>query len=393
MILAFATDYVQLPSLKAKVLDVATSQTTDYKLVFPHFIIAMEMELTGHLNFKFLVTFGNLFLLLIAYLLWRTYETDEGDLNQRLIEFIPISFLFFSLTYWESLDWAMAGLQNISVIFFGFLAIYLLIPKATVSRPPFFFLGCLSAMLAAFSSANGFLLAPVGLLIVLRRRAMADSVAWCASFALPVAAYLYHYTPYHISLNKLHTASYISKMFYLFAFLGCAIPHRWPAALLGIMIAAMILLAACARFDRTNPVAFYFTAWILGTALLAAWLRGEIPSRYSIYSILSLVFCYSFLAQYVRGRSIVLNQKRFYATSLVLGVAFCLLSDLSAYKHLSKRREMVLAGIDHYRESPEFNSPNIDPAMARYDSTEAAFERVTLNKAIQQHVYTLPPTR
>jgi hypothetical protein len=392
-ILAFATHYVQLPTMKAKVLDVATTQTNDYKLAFPHFIIALEMELTGHLNFKFLVAFGNLLLLPIAYLLWRTYQTDAGNLNQRLVEFMPISVLFFSLTYWESLDWAMAGLQNISVIFFGFLAIYLLIAKATGSRPPFLFLGCLSAMLAAFSSANGFLLAPVGLLILLRRRAMAASLAWCASLALPVVAYLYHYTPFHISVSKLHTASYISKVFYLFAFLGCAIPYRWPAALLGTMLAAIILLAACSRFDRTNPVAFYFTVWILGTAFLAAWLRGEIPSRYSIYSILLLVFCYSFLARYFGGHSVVLNHKRFYATSLVLAIAFCFLSDLRAYKHLLKRREMVLSGMDHYRESPEFNSPNIDPEMARYDSTEAAFERVTLNKAIQQHIYTLPPTR
>ncbi|MGB2606690.1 MAG: hypothetical protein WBC78_24010 [Candidatus Sulfotelmatobacter sp.] len=67
-ILAFTTHYVQLPTMKAKVLDVATTQTNDYKLAFPHFIVAMEMELTGHLNFKFLVAFGNLLLLPIAYL-------------------------------------------------------------------------------------------------------------------------------------------------------------------------------------------------------------------------------------------------------------------------------------------------------------------------------------
>jgi hypothetical protein len=54
------------------------------------------------------------------------------------------------------------------------------------------------------------------------------------------------------------------------------------------------------------------------------------------------------------------------------------------------RREMVLSGIDHYRENPEVNSPNIDPVMARYDSTEADIERVTLTRALQQHVYTLP---
>jgi hypothetical protein len=156
------------------------------------------------------------------------------------------------------------------------------------------------------------------------------------------------------------------------------------------VISAVVLYAASSRFERTNPVASYFTVWILATAFLTAWLRGAIASRYSIYSLLLLVFCYSFLARYLRGRSLVLNPKRFYATSLVLAIAFCFLSDLSAYKHLLMRREMVLSGIDHYRENPEVNSPNIDPVMARYDSTEADIERVTLTRALQQHVYTLP---
>ncbi len=393
VILSFATRYVQLSSLKAKVLEVATNQTTDYKLAFTHFIIALEMELTGHLNFRFLVTLGNLFLIPIAYLLWRTYLTDGGDLNWRLIEFIPISFIFFSLTYWESLDWAMAGLQNISVICFSLLALGLLIPKPTSSRPDLLvFLGCVAAMLAAFSSANGFLLAPVGLLILLRRRAFAASLAWCASFALPLAAYLYHYAPYHISVSTLHRASYISKVFYVFAFLGCAIPFRWPAALLGIMMSAVILYAVFSRYERTNPVALYFTVWILATAFPAAWLRGAIAPRYSIYSILLLIFCYSFLERCLRDRAGALNQKRFYAISVALAVVLCVLSDLDAYKHLSRRRDMVLSGIEHYRVNPVVNSPNIDPEMARYDAAEATIEKLTLTQAIQQHVYTLPST-
>jgi hypothetical protein len=391
VILAFATRYVQLPTLKARVLEVATNQTTDYKLAFTHFIVAMEMELTGHLSFRFLVTLGNLFLLPIAYLLWRTYLTDVGDLNRRLIEFIPISIIFFSLTYWESLDWAMAGLQNISVVCFSLLAIYLLIPKPTASRPDLLvFLGCVAAMVAAFSSANGFLLAPIGLLILVRRRAFAASLAWCVGFALPLAAYLYHYTPYHISINTLHRASYVSKVFYLFAFFGCSIPFRWPAALLGIMISAVILYAAYSRFERTNPVALYSTVWILATAFPTAWLRGAIASRYSIYSILLLIFCYSFLARWLRDSAGVLNQKRFYTTSVVLAAALCVLSDLSAYRHLTSRREMLLSGIEHYRVNPEVNSPNIDPEMAKYDTTEATIEKVTLTRAIQQRVYTLP---
>jgi hypothetical protein len=424
-ILDFAINYVQLPTLKAKVLDVATNQTNDYKLVFLHFITAMEIELTGHLSFRFLTTFGNLLLLPIAYLLWQTYRTDTDDLNHRLIEFIPISFIFFSLTYWETLNWAMAELQNISVIVFSFLAIYLLIPKPTASHPRLLLLlSCLSAILAAFSSANGFLLAPVGLLFLVRRRALLASLAWCASFAVPIAAYLYHYTPYAISVNTLHAFSTASKIFYLFAFLGCVIPSPELAALLGVLIAAVILWAAYSGFEQTNPVAFYFTVWILATAFLPAWLRGEIPSRYSIYSILLLVFCYSFLAQHLRLRSIALDQRQqlerggrrgarkrggrqrdsgegqrakrlyatFLATSIVVAVAFCLLSDLSAYKLLSRRREMVLLGIKYYCDNPEANPPTVDRALWMYAPAEPAFERVTLTEVIQQHIYTLPST-
>jgi hypothetical protein len=393
VILAFANDYAQLHGFTAKVLDIATKQNNDYKLGFAHLIVATELELTGHLNFAFLVTLGNLFLLAIAYLLWRVYRTDGSDLNQQLIQFIPISMLFFSLTYWESLNWAMAGLQNLPVILFSFLAIYLLIPKRMESpSPPLLFLGCLSAVLAAFSSANGFLLAPVGLLILLRRRAFAASVVWCASFSLPVAAYRYHYIPYQVSVDTMHRGSYLAKLFYFFAFLGCAIPLRWVAAFLGFIIAAVFGRAVYSRFERSNPVPTYFTIWILMTAAPAAWLRNSIASRYSVYSLLLLIFCYWFLAQCLPSRLIALNRKRFYVVSIVLAVVFCLVSDMLAYLHLERRRQMVLSGMENYRANPEVNSPMVDPQVVKAHPEEAAFERATLTRAIRQHVYTLPPS-
>jgi hypothetical protein len=193
VILAFANDYRQLHGFNAKALDVATTQSNDYKLGFVHFVIALELELTGHLNFAFLITLGNLLLLAIAYLLWRVYRRDGSALNQQLLEFVPVSLLFFSLTYWESLNWAMAGLQNLSVIMFSLLAIYLLNIKGTKSLPFWILLlASGSAVLAAFSSANGFLLAPVGLFLLLRRKAVVGAAVWCAGFVLPFAAYRYH---------------------------------------------------------------------------------------------------------------------------------------------------------------------------------------------------------
>jgi hypothetical protein len=151
VILGFATTYHQSPSLKNKVLHVATDQDNEYKLGFEHSIVAAELELTHHLNFAFLNALGNAFLMAIGYLLWRIYRKDEQDLAKSLLAFLPISLLFFSLTYWENLNWTTTDLQNIPVIFFSLLAIYFLFPGRRF--PPSrmrMLLACLAAALAAF---------------------------------------------------------------------------------------------------------------------------------------------------------------------------------------------------------------------------------------------------
>lgn len=384
-ILGFAADYEQLPTWRAKLLDVATEQSNEYKLGFEHAVLASELELTHHLNFGFLTALGNLLLLPIGYLLWLTYRNEQIDTASRLLEFLPISFLFFSLTYWENLDWAMTGLQNTPVILFGLLSIYLL-----ASGGPLW-LACLSALLAAFSSANGFLLAPVGLLILLPRRAYAGALAWCASFVLPLAAYLYHYTS---SVSPMHRFFYITRPMFFFAFLGCVVPFRWLAALLGALLLAVFVLAIRLRFDRVNPAAFYFTVWILATSLLVAWVRGAVSfstaSRYSIYSSLMLIFCYSFLLRYLPSRFAKLDRTLVYNISIVLAVVAFTIANIVAYRNLQARRDMILKGIELYRANPEVNSPMIDPLVEKTVPKEKAKEQALLTRAIQAHIYTLP---
>ena len=227
-ILLFAADYQGLHGVKAKVLQVATTQHNEYKLIFEHFIVASEMELTGRLNFTFLTNLGNLFLLPIGYLLWCTYQEGENDLNSRLLRFLPISLLFFSLVYCEALDFAMSGLQNIPIVFFSFLSIYLLTHGHT-TRPDWVWLlaSQCAAALATCCSANGLFLIPVGLLVLLPRRAYAEAIAWCASSALLVAVYFYRYTP---------TAHPVGKD-----------QHYQTARLLGISwLCSALALACCA---------------------------------------------------------------------------------------------------------------------------------------------------
>ncbi len=394
-ILGFAIDYAHLPTRGTKVLVTATRQYNEYKLGFENSIVASELEFTRHLNFGFLIALGNLFLLPIFYLVWRTYSENEVDLNRRLLDFLPISLTFFSLTYWENLNWAMTGLQNTPIILFSLLAIYLLALKKE-GRPTRtrLLLACLAAALASCSSANGFLLGPIGLLILLPRRAYRRSLAWCASFVLPLAAYLYHYAWAVQPKVKFY---YITRPLFFLAFLGSVVPARWPAAVLGLVMLAIVLLALWSRFDRQNPVAFYFSLWVLASGALAGWVRGSgifaTSSRYSIYSILMLIFCYFFLAGYLPNRWPAFSQKRFYIASLVIAMGICLLADADAYRHLGARRRMVLSGIEFYRASPEVNSPMVDPRVDRAFPKEREIEHDILNSAIREHIYTLPPKR
>jgi hypothetical protein len=148
--------------------------------------------------------------------------------------------------------------------------------------------------------------------------------------------------PFYVSVDTLHGLSYIGKMGYVFAFLGCAVQQRWVAAVPGLVIFAVLLLAARFGFERTHPVPFYFSLRILLTAALVAWLRQGIASRYSVYSLLVLISCYWFLAQYLPTRSAAFTPKRIYSVSIVLAAILCLASDIVAYGHLEQRRDMVL---------------------------------------------------
>ena len=392
-VLSFAQEYSQLPDWRAKAIHILTKQGNDYKLAFAHSVIASDLELSGHLNFPFLIFLGNFCLLPIAYLLWRNCPSGpDCRLDQRLILFLPISLMFFSLVYWETLDWCTPGLQNLPVILFSLLSITLLIPRVSENtRLVRGALAGLSAALAALSSANGFLLAPIGLVVLLPRRAFAAATLWCASFLIPIASYLYHYTPYSYSFQLIHSRSWLAKASFSFAFLGCALPNRWAALLLGITFTIVFGLSIRSRFYRKQPVLFYFTLWVLATAVLVGSMRGTVAPRYSIYSILALIFAYSFLSEQLPGWVHPLTLKRLHAAALVCALLFCIAGDVIGYWNLGERRQMVLTGIEQYRANPEMNSPMIDPRVLVIVPGEAEYERWELTRALRNHLLVLPP--
>jgi hypothetical protein len=290
----------------------------------------------------------------------------------------------------------MTSLQQLPVVFFSLLSIYLLFeeksPDISVAR---FGLACFAEIFACCSSVNGFLLLPVGLLILIPRRAYVRSFVWTISFLPMLLAYLYRYNLQPLPVT--HRAAYfkyITRAIEVFAFLGGVVPQRWVAVLAGIALVVVVRVALRSHFDRTNPVSFYFTLWILGTALMVGWGRGAggvgNPSRYTMYSLLMLIFCYAFFSHCLREQESALSQKRFYIGSLVVAVIIFVWGTMQANRKLESRREMVYKGLAFYRSNPAVNSPMIDPMVELNLKQEKQIEKVALNDALRAGIYTLP---
>lgn len=396
-LLAFAVRYDQAQGFAAKGMNIAATSYNHYHLIFQHLVVAAEVELTHGVNFGFLTGLGNLFLVGIALLLWFSFERElfEGEPQRdKLIAFLPVSLLFFGLSYWETLNWAMAELQNLSVIFFALAALYLLVPRKT-AEPGHgrVVLACVAACLSCCSSANGFLLAPVGVALLVSRRWYGRAGLWLLSFVLPLYAYQYHGAEAAVQYGF-----HARQIFYFVAFFGGALPSHLVAFVLGAVLLAVLVWAGRSGLSRLSPALFYLAMWIVLTGALVESVRGSLASRYSIYSVLLLICCYTFVLQVFKQRApapirlsgVAVSRRGFATGALVFALLFYVQADLRAFTQLRARRSMVVRGFRYYRLDPSTNSPQANPEVDLLFPDETPFELNMLKELAKDHLYTAP---
>jgi hypothetical protein len=404
-IMEFALTLKQLPTLGQKLLWIVAAQHNDYKLILLHLIVAAQIALTGHISFSFLIATGNLLVLGILWLFWKHSFTGTSSLTsdiglaRRIVLFVPVSFLVMQLNWVENLDWALNDIQTIGVLFFSLACLHCLLREGRSS----FALACVCAALSCFSSVNGFLLAPIGLLVLVPRRKWAQIAIWFATFALSLSMYLYHYVPFGVT-KQLDGAPLWDKFVFLLSLLGAAVenmsrfPVKGAAIVLGVVMLTLVFIAARARYDRTNPFAAYTVLWVLLTCMLIAKGRSgfgitlSLMGRYKIYSDMLMVFCYVFAASSLQKASVAAVGKRvLYAAVLAFSALQCLGSDYFGYKFLLNRQRRVAAGINQYEADPSKNVPMVSLTDQPIPQEEPEHDRLILTRALQSGIYKLPP--
>ncbi len=301
-VLGFANRMAVTHGTAARFQFFLASQQNEYKLFFVHALVLVQTTLLGHVNFAQLSVLGDSAALIIAVLLWSMFLPGQKDLSRRLAYFVPVSWILFELQYFETLNWAMASLQNLWVIVFSLGTIRYLGQGTRKTYGAALTL----YILAIAASGNGFLLLPVGLLMLLVSRQYVRAAGWITVTSVCVAAYAYHWdfhstaTQRPVIVSLLHTRPdfVIAFVGNAGAIAGTSVLSEWLSIFLGLSLLVYFAWLLWRGYFRRNPPVGYCVLFLLLTAAGVGGIRSEfglmqsLASRYIIYGLLLVIFAW-----------------------------------------------------------------------------------------------------
>lgn len=379
------------------------AQHNEYKLYFGHGVEWAQFAWLGHVNFTSLCIVGNSAVVVLALLLWSMFLAREGDLAKRLALFVPVAWLVFQLEYFETLNWAMASLANLWVIVFSFGTILCLLRPSRRAYTG----GLLLYVLAIASSANGFVLLPVGLLMLAMRRQLVRAGGLVATTAVCFAAYAYRYNVHPSQPHGYGTVFNVLlhiRLDYAIAFVGNTGAIRGAVAsyfgfcvALGSGLLVIFVLLARRGYARRNPAVAYCVLFILLTALGVSGLRSDfgpgssLTSRYSIYGTLLIIFVWTALAEeFVQHRKQTLLNNSPYLLAVLATVFFGLCTDEIGYLSLTRRNHELVTGMASFERSLTTGSDDGPLPPINLDKRINQEMRAILIESIRLGVYEPP---
>lgn len=360
-------------------------------------LAALNTEwLAGRLNYKALMYTGQLALvgLMGIYIFLK-----ERFGYASLLLFILALFIFNNSTFENSL-WAMAGMQNHWVLFLSPAALLLLIRSQFAEKREFLWLGLsvFTSFLAIYSSANGLLTAPIGLILLFFIGKRKPLLIWLGIHVLLITLYFIGFQSFGMS-QRPHLEDFFLNLFALAGSLATPIaninsPMGFTQIVGLINIALAVFLFFKLLFRKNNQTEFLvyiaLSSFYLGTMVLISISRSDyerqvlLTSKYKIYSLLLLANTLFF---WIKKEKIESENKQF-AGALILGMVvflnlqFSFLDDVKATfrERLADQTNLQLQRVPYLPENNLLTelvvNGNFAPDLSKIDSIAIQKETV-----------------
>ena len=352
-----------------------------HRIIYDRLVSLGSYYLTGQISFLLMIWLGNLALLGICWQLWRGFR----QAGQPIWYFLPIPYWLFSLQSHENMFWAMAALQNFTVIWFVLEALHQLHRRVPIIWP------LLLSVAATVTSGNGILAFLVGaLLLFSQQRRDRSLLIWVVSTALALWLML--------GLSSVHheRTPFLSWLPNACLALGSAFTNEinmgLPMAGGALLATVMLIALVCwvTKFGKVGqrlqqlPISaewLAFGLFTLTTALLLAMHRLPdelLRERYKVYAHLMLSLAYLVVLVTARARLQVV-----WAAGITL---VAVLMNASAFHACLPR---IVAGFQQ-RQADAFNF-QVNQSTLAIPYTRQPTDSL-LGRVHQQHLYSFPNT-
>jgi hypothetical protein len=381
------------------------AQHNEHRMFFPRVAELLLGLLTRYNNVAEMYVVVSCFLITAAVLL----VAFRREIGLPLIFFVPVALLIFSFRQYENM---LFGFQ-INFAFtqtFGVLALYLLYSSSRDNFRAYAFAAALgSATIASFSTAQGLLVWPAGLLgLLLGSVARPEKKVLVGLWALVgVAEWVAYFVDYHTPrghpplldvLNHIGTATE-----YFLTLLGSALfwqpEHAYAGGLvIGCLALAMFLATYGRGVPREHPFfisLFFYSSLILLTITLGrAGMFGvwqAAISRYTTFSVLAVASVYAMLAKMVFAtRASVLRTVLLIALfgTILLSAGISYRNGIEVGRAQEASRERAAHVLETYRSQPDARL-----AATLYPRAETVRRRAPLLERLGYNVFSepLPP--
>ena len=285
-ILGFITAYLKTGSHGERI-QLIFAQHNDHRIVFQRLIVLAQYYLCGSINFKYLIFLGNLSIVGILIILWKSVNTT----SERLFHMLPVVCLLFSFRYYQASLWAMVTLSGLWVITFSLASLWLL----SLDGIRYFLGSCFFALLAMYTQGNGKLVLLSGFILLLIKKNYKQLFLWIGfSSALCLSSLLFKFTYSGYSNVLTVLKSPMNNIVSVFSFLGLFAGDLRLSVFLGIIVVFGFIHCCCKKYYQQNLTLFMIYFHLVVTAAAVGYARPvmHFTARYAIYSVLALIVIY-----------------------------------------------------------------------------------------------------